>query len=1260
MGLFDKMKNIMSSNNDFTYLNELIHSGQKEIVLNEDIRLNENELSRFTRGIEIDVDNIVIDGNGFSIDAIGKTRIFYITGNNVIIKNMDFINGYAEEEGGAFIINSGSCAFKNCNFKNNSADGKGGVAFLTLASSSFEDCHFEDNSARYDGGTLLVYGGSCIVNNCFFNHNEAYAGAGIFNKGSLLLNRTQFFYNISRYAGGAVVNNVKSAKIIAHNCTFMDNFSGNQGGAIFNGLGEVSLKDCTLQRNSIGNPDLPFGEGGFNQILGNMGLANPSQGRSNVGGAIYNNASLKISNCKFLYNRAENGGAILNLNEGICIDSNSEFEGNKSSQLGGAIFNFGNFESNDSRFSQNSSLSAGAFAANQNSFSKISNAIFLDNEAPINNLGDMEIYGCEFRNNHGSSLPGSAITNGNRIKIERTQFLENNNEGNGGTIANTGKAELADLTFKENVANFASAIYNLGSGSLKISKSDFLSNNSRGHSAILNSGDMDLKESNFCNNSANQEAFDIFNENQMEIHESKFERAVNFEASSILNTGSLSIFQSEFMENNSKAIIWNEKEAFLSVLACQFKDNVSLKTSIFNCGESCTIDNPIFDNNFANEESCDNIHNDSILSLNNPIFKNSKHPKTILNNGTMDIRKLSNDEINANILNNGLINNLTYSPDVNSDENKVSDDLGIMDDGISNEGDVEEFDSSNDSGFESLDDLIHENSHNGEIILSKDYKLAGYEIDFYSGGIDLDVDNLIIDGKGHVIDGIDSSRIFCISGENITLKNIVFKNGNSRSVFDKNINGGGALRIVKGSSINLENCSFIDNSTNNNGGAIYNNGSLISTGSSFSDNVTSEYGAAIFNKGKMELIEDAFNDSKSKLGEDIFNEGELIINGLTINKEVEVESDAIMNNGTVIDKSSDSNLITHMGTQHVEPFNENDAKSIKDLFSEISSSDVIELENDFIFNEEFDHEFRDGIKVNHDLRIDGKGHTIDLKGLSSFFEIGPFNISLENITFKNSNSSKRPLFINNGALTFKYCRFNDNRQSLIENGNTLNISYCSFSKNSLKNDAIIHNHGFLAIDNSLFLNNSSHKSLIYNNGADAKLDLNNSLIMDNDIVSQSPILNNGGQAKIDRSGFRFNSSSKGGGAIVNCIFSSMIVDGCFFTDNNAEYGGAISNLGQMELFGSIFTKNAVKNNLGGAISNMGDLAIEKSIFSFNFAKNGASAINASGGRLNISGSFFHQNESKGNGVIYIFKDVDYYIDSCRIENNIPSDDIIRI
>ena len=67
MGLFDKVKGMLSSENNFTYLNDLIHSETKEIVLNTDIKLNEKELSTFRDGITLDVDNLIIDGNGFSI-----------------------------------------------------------------------------------------------------------------------------------------------------------------------------------------------------------------------------------------------------------------------------------------------------------------------------------------------------------------------------------------------------------------------------------------------------------------------------------------------------------------------------------------------------------------------------------------------------------------------------------------------------------------------------------------------------------------------------------------------------------------------------------------------------------------------------------------------------------------------------------------------------------------------------------------------------------------------------------------------------------------------------------------------------------------------------------------------------------------------------------------------------------------------------------------------------------------------------------------
>ena len=86
MGLFDKVKGMLSSENNFTYLNDLIHSETKEIVLNTDIKLNEKELSTFRDGITLDVDNLIIDGNGFSIDGIGKTRFFNITGNSLMVE----------------------------------------------------------------------------------------------------------------------------------------------------------------------------------------------------------------------------------------------------------------------------------------------------------------------------------------------------------------------------------------------------------------------------------------------------------------------------------------------------------------------------------------------------------------------------------------------------------------------------------------------------------------------------------------------------------------------------------------------------------------------------------------------------------------------------------------------------------------------------------------------------------------------------------------------------------------------------------------------------------------------------------------------------------------------------------------------------------------------------------------------------------------------------------------------------------------------
>ena len=78
----------MASKN-FKYLDELIHSESKEIVLDSDIVLGDEEESEdlYFQGVRLDLDDLIIGGNGFTINAKKNARIFSCTGKD-IIKNI--------------------------------------------------------------------------------------------------------------------------------------------------------------------------------------------------------------------------------------------------------------------------------------------------------------------------------------------------------------------------------------------------------------------------------------------------------------------------------------------------------------------------------------------------------------------------------------------------------------------------------------------------------------------------------------------------------------------------------------------------------------------------------------------------------------------------------------------------------------------------------------------------------------------------------------------------------------------------------------------------------------------------------------------------------------------------------------------------------------------------------------------------------------------------------------------------------------------
>ena len=238
---------------NFRYLDELVHSGVKEIVLDSDIILGQREEKKYLEGIKLDVDDLVIDGNGHSIDAQGKTRIFEANGKNIIIKNIIFKNGFNIDAGAIYNKKFSSLEIDNCNFNENVAQSSGG-AILNFGKISLASTGFTKNTAKTnDGGAVNNQpDGEISINDCNFNENIAqeYGGA-ILNLGKISLASTGFTKNTAKTNDGGAVNNQPDGEISINDCNFNENTAQKNGGAIYSiKYGAVKLNNCTFKDNS--------------------------------------------------------------------------------------------------------------------------------------------------------------------------------------------------------------------------------------------------------------------------------------------------------------------------------------------------------------------------------------------------------------------------------------------------------------------------------------------------------------------------------------------------------------------------------------------------------------------------------------------------------------------------------------------------------------------------------------------------------------------------------------------------------------------------------------------------------------------------------------------------------------------------------------------------------------------------------------------------------------------------------------------------
>ena len=476
----------------------------------------------------------------------------------------------------------------------------------------------------------------------------------------------------------------------------------------------------------------------------------------------------------------------------------------------------------------------------------------------------------------------------------------------------------------------------------------------------------------------------------------------------------------------------------------------------------------------------------------------------------------------------------------------------------------------------------------------------------------------------------------------------------SGSTFKENGGLYGAGIFVWGSDFTVSDCVFDKNTAfgkgnmtpnNNNGAAIVvtdTNKAIagIITGSNFTNN-KAQYGGAIdICEGNIKITDSEFvNNSADVEG------GAIDISTVKGNPEVSISGSKFINNsasygGAIVNVKD----LTVRNTEFVN--NTPDAifnyvgfggnldlgiENFTDLQNAIGLvTGTLTLNQNVVMTDDEAANFVNGVIINKNIRIDGKGHTIDAKNLGRIFEIdGGFAVTLTNVTLTNGKAD------NGGA---------------IYNFGNLDLVHVNFVNNTAKYGGAIMNYAYgLVLDDSTFTNNTAKIGGAIYNSADCFV-VGNSTFANNTAEDAGAVYNEGDNSVVGNSTFVNNTATSIGGAIINN--GKLVVDNSAFEDNAANYyGGAIFNWDDLQVTNSAFDGNDIlvrniraMDNVdhgGAAIYNWknGKLDISKSNFTNNIKnyKNGNLLVGAVAtiGDATISDSYFVNNSGRWGGALSV-------------------------
>ena len=260
------------------------------------------------------------------------------------------------------------------------------------------------------------------------------------------------------------------------------------GGGIYLNAAAPQIRRCHIFRNATSATEPGFGADGGGVFIDQSSPQftdcifenNQARLRGNGGAVVcFSNSSLPVfSNCQFIANSADNGGAMNNISNCMPTINNCVFSANTTGPggYGGGIHNNQSSPAINGCTFTNNTASYGGGMLNTNGNPSVINSTFLANSADVsggglyNDVGSSPtILNCEFLGNTSLSAGGGALVNSNSSNptIANCLFSGNSAAVGGGAMGNSGGSNpaIASCTFSRNsTGGNGGGIYNAMAG----------------------------------------------------------------------------------------------------------------------------------------------------------------------------------------------------------------------------------------------------------------------------------------------------------------------------------------------------------------------------------------------------------------------------------------------------------------------------------------------------------------------------------------------------------------------------------------------------------------------------------------------------------------------------------------------------------------------------------------------------------------------------------------------------------------------------